>query len=294
MRKIRVGALLATAALGLGLLAACGEESETPTPTPEISFAAGTTMARLNEAQSITIGTKWDQPGFGQVDLAGVPQGFDVEIGKIIAQELGIPVENIEWVETISRVREEYIETDRVDIVIATYTINDARKERIDFAGPYYVAGQQIMTRKGDDSITGPEDFEDGTKKVCSVTGSTPSQNILQYLADPGQQLALFDSYDLCLDPLRNGDVDAVTTDNVILLGYVAKSPDDFQLVGTKFTEEPYGIGLKKGDDDFRDFINDVLEKIAADGRYAQAWTSTAGEFDPTVPEMPEVNRYSS
>jgi glutamate transport system substrate-binding protein len=83
-----------------------------------------------------------------------------------------------------------------------------------------------------------------------------------------------------------------VTTDNVILLGYIAQSPDDFQLVGSKFTDEPYGIGVKKGDDEFRSFINDVLEKIAADGRYAQAWSSTAGEFDPQIPEAPEVNRY--
>jgi glutamate transport system substrate-binding protein len=249
-------------------------------------------MARLNQAQRIVIGTKFDQPGFGLVGLDGKPAGFDVEIGKIIAGELGIPEANIEYLETPSRIREEVLEQGRVDIVVATYTINDARKERIDFAGPYYVAGQQIMTRKGDSSITGPDSFRAGDKKVCSVTGSTPSQNIVSYLADEGQQLVLFDTYDLCLDPLRRGDVDAVTTDNVILLGYVARSPDDFQLVGTKFTVEPYGIGVKKGDDDFRDFINDVLEEIAGDGRYGAAWTATAGSFDPNVPEAPAVNRY--
>ncbi len=293
MRSLRVAAIGATLALGLGLLTACGgEEGGGPAPSPSVSFAAGTTMAELNEAQAITIGTKFDQPGFGLANLEGVPEGFDVEIGKIIATELGIPVENIEWVETPSRVREEAIETDQVDIVVATYTINDARKERIDFAGPYYVAGQQIMTRADDDSIDGPEDFEAGDKKVCSVTGSTPAANIVNYLANEAEQLVLFDTYDRCLDPLRNGDVDAVTTDNVILLGYVSQTPEDFKLVGTKFTEEPYGIGVKKGDDEFRDFINNVLEEIFADGRYAAAWTATAGEFDPTVPEAPVVDRY--
>lgn len=296
MRRRQAAAFGAVLALGLSALAACGggEPGTDPTPEPDVSFAAGTTMARLHDAQKITIGTKFDQPGFGLVNLEGVPEGFDVEIGKIIATELGIPVENIEWVETPSRVREEYIEQGRVDIVVATYTINDARKERIDFAGPYYVAGQQIMVRADDDSITGPEDFESGDKKVCSVTGSTPAGNIVQYLADEATQLVLFDTYDKCLDPLRNGDVDALTTDNVILLGYVSQSPEDFKLVGTKFTDEPYGIGLKKGDDEFRSFINDVLEEIFVDGRYAKAWTDTAGKFDPTVPEAPEVDRYTS
>jgi len=297
MRLNRSAAIGAVLALGLGALAACGggdDPGTDPTPEPTVSFEAGTTMAELNEAQSITIGTKFDQPGFGLANLEGVPEGFDVEIGKIIATELGIPVDNIEWVESPSRVREEYIETDRVDLVVATYTINDARKERIDFAGPYYVAGQQIMTRADDDSITGPDDFRDGTKKVCSVTGSTPAANIVSYLDDQATQLVLFDTYDKCLDPLRNGDVDAVTTDNVILLGFVSQSPEDFKLVGTKFTVEPYGIGVKKGDDEFRSFINDVLEEIFEDGRYAQAWTDTAGQFDPTVPEAPEVNRYTS
>jgi glutamate transport system substrate-binding protein len=293
-RSTAVGAILA---LGLATLAACGGSTEPesdPTPAPEVSFEPGTTMDRLNKAQAIRIGTKFDQPGFGLANLDGVPEGFDVEIGKIIATELGIPVENIEWVESPSRVREEYLEQDRVDIVVATYTINDARKERIDFAGPYYVAGQQIMVRADDDSITGPEDFRAGDKKVCSATGSTPAANIATYLADEATQLVLFDTYDKCLDPLRNGDVDALTTDNVILLGYVSQSPDDFKLVGTKFTVEPYGIGVKKGDDAFRSFINDVLEKIAADGRYAKAWTDTAGQFDPSVPDAPAVDRYPS
>lgn len=299
MRLTRAAAISAVLALGLAGLAACGGEdgsggSTDSTPAPSVTFEPGTTMYRLNQEQKIRIGTKFDQPGFGLANLEGVPEGFDVEIGKIIAYELGIPEENIEWIETPSRVREEYIQQGRVDIVVATYTINDDRKQRVDFAGPYYIAGQQIMVRADDDSITGPDDFRSGDKKVCSATGSTPAKNIENYLADVGSQLVLFDTYDKCLDPLRNGDVDAVTTDNVILLGYVSQYPGEFKLVGTKFTVEPYGIGLKKGDDAFRDFINDVLEKIYADGRYAAAWSATAGQFDPTIPEAPKVDRYAS
>jgi len=294
MRYTRPVVLMAATALAVTVAACGGNSKDTAAPAAPkpVSFPAGTTMESLNKAQKIRIGTKFDQPGFGLKGLDGKPAGFDVEIGKIIAGELGIAPEKIEWVETPSKVREEYLEQGKVDLVVATYTINDERKKRVDFAGPYYVAGQQIMTRKGDSSITGPDSLRDGTKKVCSVTGSTPAKNIGSYLKDQTRQLVLFDVYSKCADALKNNQVDAVTTDNVILTGLVASSPSDFQLVGTKFTQEPYGVGLKKGDTAFRTFVNDVLERIGTDGRYAKAWTTTAGKFDPGTPAAPAVNRY--
>jgi glutamate transport system substrate-binding protein len=297
MRISRSVALAAATALALGV-AACGGGNSAgrgngvAARQRSVSFQAGTTMETLNKAQKIRIGTKFDQPGFGLKGLDGQPAGFDVEIGKIVAGELGIAPAKIEWVETPSKVREEYIEQSKVDLVVATYTINDERKKRVDFAGPYYVAGQQIMTRKGDSSITGPDSLRDATKKVCSVTGSTPAKNIAQYLKNKTTQLVLFDVYSKCADALKNKQVDAVTTDNVILTGLVSTSSGDFQLVGTKFTQEPYGIGLKKDDQPFRTFVNDVLGKIAKDGRYATAWTATAGKFDPSTPAAPTVDRY--
>ncbi|WP_422770721.1 glutamate ABC transporter substrate-binding protein [Plantactinospora sp. WMMC1484] len=296
MRMTRVAAAAAAAALAL-TVAACGGDDggDEGTGAGSKTFEAGTTMERLNKAQKIVIGTKFDQPGFGLKGLDNKPAGFDVEIGKILAGELGIPEDKIEYIETPSAVREEVLEQGKADIVVATYTINDKRKERIDFAGPYYVAGQHIMVRSDDSSITGPDSFKAGDKKVCSVQGSTPGDNIKQYLANPaspGEQLVLFDGYQKCVDALTNGQVDAVTTDNVILLGYVANSDGKFKLTGEKFTEEPYGIGVKKGDTAFRDFINDTLEKIYADGRYEKAWKDTAGKFDENVPQGPAVNRY--
>ncbi|MFY1695020.1 MULTISPECIES: glutamate ABC transporter substrate-binding protein [unclassified Solwaraspora] len=295
MRMSRVAAVAAAAALALSV-AACGDNSDgTGSENPDVAtptFEAGTTMARLSEAGKITVGTKFDQPGFGLLGLDGKPAGFDVEIAKLIAAELGIEADDIEYVEAPSAVREEVIEQGRVDIVVATYTINDARKERIDFAGPYYVAGQHIMVGADDDSITGPESFEAGDKKVCSVQGSTPAENIQEYLANAGEQLVLFDVYDKCVEALRGGQVDAVTTDNVILLGFIAENEGEFKLAGEQFTEEPYGIGVAKGDDAFRDFINDTLEKIYEDGSYAQAWESTAGAFDDNTPTGPAVDRY--
>lgn len=293
MRITRVAAVAAIAALTFTVAACGGDDGDGgDTGAGSKSFEAGTTMERLNKAQKITIGTKFDQPGFGLKGLDGKPAGFDVEIAKIIAEELGIPEDKVEYIETPSAVREEVIEQGKADVVVATYTINDKRKERIDFAGPYYVAGQHIMVKADDNSITGPDSFKAGDKKVCSVQGSTPAENIKQYLANPGEQLVVFAGYQQCVDALKGGQVDAVTTDNVILLGFIAKNEGQYKLAGEKFTEEPYGIGVKKGDTAFRNFINDTLEKIYSDGRYEQAWKDTAGKFDSNVPTGPTVNRY--
>jgi glutamate transport system substrate-binding protein len=291
MRSSRLVALAAVAALILG---ACGTDDDGGNgdggDTPQ--FDEGTTMAELAEAGTLRVGTKFDQPLFGQVDLEGVPQGFDVEIAKIIADELGISEDNITWTEAQSAVREELLERDEVDIVVATYTINPERKERIDFAGPYYIAGQHIMVRADETEITGPDSFSDETKTVCSVQGSTPSENIREYLANEEEQLVLFGGYQECVDALDAGDVDAVTTDNVILLGYISDAPDAYKLVesGT-FTEEPYGIGVQKDDTEFRNWINDVLEASFEDGRYEEAWNATAGATGEPI-TIPTVDRY--
>ena len=296
MRITRYAATLG--ALGL-VLAGCSSEagqqaqeatSNAPEVAQDVDFPAGSTMARLAEAGTITIGTKFDQPGFGLANPQGVPEGFDVEVAKIVAGGLGIAPEDIQWKETVSANRESFIQNGDVDIVVATYTINDARKQLIDFAGPYYVAGQDIMVATGNPlGIQGPDDL--AGKRVCSVEGSTPAQNIRDNY--PEAQLTLFDVYSKCADALRNGQVDAVTTDNVILTGLVQGGQGAFELVGNPFTQEPYGIGLKKGDDDFRGYINDTLEQSFQDGSWAAAWDRTAGAITgEPAPETPEVDRY--
>lgn len=292
MRVTRIGALAAVAALSFGVAACGGDDSGSGGADPDKSFPAGSTMERLNKAQAIKVGTKFDQPGFGQKGLSGKPEGFDVEIAKLIVKELGIPESKIEYVETPSKVREDVIQNGTVDLVAATYTINDTRKERIAFAGPYYEAGQNIMVRKDDSSITGPDSFKDGSKKVCSVTGSTPAEEIKKYVKDVASQLVLFDTYDKCRDALKGQQVDAVTTDNVILLGFIAKDEASFKMAGDNFTKEPYGIGVKKEDTDFRNFINDVLEKAFSDGSWKKAWDDTAGKFGATLGDPPTLNRY--
>jgi glutamate transport system substrate-binding protein len=286
MKRMRLP-LLALAAVGALALSACSTTPEGPANEPEESpeFEAGTTMAELAEAGEITIGTKFDQPLFGLQGPSGTPEGFDVEIGKIIAAELGISEDNINWVETVSANREPFIENGEVDIVVATYTINDERKEVISFAGPYYQAGQSILVLSDNDDIESEEDLVG--QPVCSVTGSTPAAN----LEALGAEVVATDAYGNCLEPLRSGQVVAVSTDNVILAGLAAQNEGEFKVVGEPFTEEPYGIGLAKDDTDFRMWINDVLEEAYEDGRYEEAWNATAGTVLPYV-EPPAVDRY--
>lgn len=289
MKRMRLP-LIALAAAGALALSACAggtpaAEETTDAPAEEVTFEAGTTMAALNEAGTITIGTKFDQPLFGLKGPDGKPVGFDVEIGKLIASELGIPEDKIVWTETVSSNREPFIEGGQVDIVIATYTINDDRKTKVSFAGPYYEAGQSILVLADNDDITSEDDLVG--QPVCSVTGSTPAKK----LEELGAQPLLTDTYSNCLEPLRNGAVVAVSTDNVILAGLAAQNEGEFKVVGKPFTQEPYGIGLALEDTDFRMWINDVLEKIAEDGRYEDAWNSTAGTVLEFVP-APAVNRY--
>jgi glutamate transport system substrate-binding protein len=288
IRRLPFAAVVVAAALAM---TACGGGSGTSaggtTTTPAKTFAAGSTMARLSEAKKIKVGTKFDQPLFGLKPPSGDPEGFDTEIARIIASELGIPEDGIEWVETVSANREPFIQGGQVDIVVATYTINDTRKQKVDFAGPYYEAGQSILVLEKNTDIKGPDDL--AGKKVCTVSGSTPAKNMTEKY--PQAQLQLTDAYSKCLEPLRQGQVDAVTTDNVILSGFMDQNPGEFKLVGEPFTKEPYGIGLKKDDRDFRMFINDVLEASYKDGRWKKAWEDTAGEVLET-PEPPKVDRY--
>ena len=293
MRTPRFSCLALAAALSLSL-AACGggdDEAEVATPEAEVEeapeFEAGSRMAELSEAGKLTVGTKFDQPLFGMANLEGEPEGFDVEIAKLLAAKLGIKEDGIEWVESVSANREPFLEQGRVDMVVATYTMNDKRDMVVDFAGPYFLAGQDIMVAKGNPKkIMGPDDL--AGNKICSVSGSTPAATVQDEYGVTTADLTLFDTYLKCKDALSNGQVDAVTTDNVILAGYVDESPDEFELVGEPFTEEPYGIGIPEGQEDFCDWINETLAEAAEDGSYAEAFESTAGEVIETTPELPE------
>lgn len=121
----------------------------------------------------LTVGIKYDQPGLGLRNPDGSFSGFDVEVAEYVAGKLGVAPENIEFKESPSAQRETLIQNGEVDYIVATYSITDARKEKVDFAGPYFIAGQSLLVKSDNTDITGPDSLNGG-KKLCSVTGSTP------------------------------------------------------------------------------------------------------------------------
>jgi glutamate transport system substrate-binding protein len=290
----RASCLLAMCAVGL-VAAATGCTSGTPGSggsnppiATNINVPANSTMAHLRDRGTIMIGTKFDQPMFGLKNPAtGKPEGFDVEIGKLIAAKLGIPADRIGWVETGSANRELFILQGRVDAVIATYRITDKRKQLIDFAGPYYIAGQSLMVQAGNPAgIHRPDDLAGNS--VCSVEGSASSTTIRELV--PTADVVLFDSFSKCADALQNGQVQAVTTDDTILAGLRSLDPDDFELVGAPFTKEPYGIGIPKGREDFVGFVDRTLQQSFDDGEWAAAWNRTAGKILGPAPAPPTLD----
>src|SRR5439155_8144172 len=203
-------------------------------------------------------------------------EGFDVEIAKLMAVgifggTLQSATSKINFVEAVSAVRETVIENATVDIVVATYTINDARKQRVSFAGPYYIAHQDTMVKKDDTSIKSVTDLNG--KKVCTVSGSTSEKNLRAKA--PQAEVTLLPTYSQCAEQLTDGRVVAVTTDSPILAGLVQRSNGAFKLVNAPFSDEPYGIGLKRDDQGFRDFLNNRLEAIERGGQWATAFKDT-------------------
>ena len=152
-------------------------------------------------------------------------------------------------------------------------------------AGPYYVTGQQLMVAADDDSIAGPEDLEG--KEVCSVTGSTSIETVeKEYGATPRG----FDTYSECRDQLVAGQVDAVTTDGAILLGYAAENPDELKVVGDPFSEERYGVGYTLGDTAFCEYIQETLQAAMDDGTWLEAFEATLGVSTDEEPEPPTMD----
>lgn len=273
-RSIRLG----IGAMALAVVAtACGGGQETSVTE---SAADG----------NLVVGIKFDQPGLGQRNPDGTFSGFDVRVAEYVADKLGVAPENIEFKESPSGQRETLIQNGEVDYIVGTYSITDERKEKVDFAGPYFVAGQSLLVRADNQNITGPESLRGG-KILCSVAGSTPAQHIKDEYAED-VQLQEYDTYSACVAALRNGSVDALTTDDIILAGYAAQSPGEFKVVGEPFTVEKYGIGLAKGDDESRAKINDAIEAMIADGSWERAFNETVGASGYPLPEPPSVDRY--
>ncbi len=280
--------MFAALAVALVLASACGggssdSKSTSPTTAPK-AFAAGSTMDQIVKRGKITIGVKYDVALFGQLDpVTRKVDGFDVALGKAIAHELGLKDEQIEFVEAISANRIPYLQEDKADLVISTMTINADRKQQIEFSRPYYLAGQSILVMKSNTTINSVTDLNG--KRVCSAQGSTSEQNIVAKA--PQAQLLSLQTYSACVSSMKDGRVDAVSTDDIILAGFAA-ADKDLKLTGPTFTTEAYGIGMKKGKTDMQKFVDDLLTSMLSDGRWETLYKQYFGNVTglPTSTEM--------
>ncbi|MGW5875637.1 glutamate ABC transporter substrate-binding protein [Nocardiopsis terrae] len=278
MRARRINSALGGVAVLALTLTACGTADVGGTGSGDDSGDGG--------GDTITIGVKYDQPGLG-LDEGGTPVGFDVDVATYIAEELGYSADQIEWTEAASANRESFLQQGTVDMIAATYSITDERRDVVDFAGPYYVAQQDILTQAGDSDINGPDDLEG--KVLCSASGSRSAHNITEDMGIDAE-LREAGNYSECLELLNNGTVDAVTTDNTILAGFAAQNPDDFRMVNNPFGEERYGVGLPAGSTERCEEINEAITKMWEDGSATEYLNSAFGEtdfaFEESTPEL--------
>ena len=274
--KRTVGTLLATA-LGLTLAAGCG--------TPEVQKPKVIASATIAGGK-LTIGIDEDQPGLGYKDSDGNLSGFDYETAKYVAGALGVQPSDITWVEATPDNREKLLEQGKVQMIFSTYSITDERKKVVDFAGPYFEAHQSLLVRLNDTDITGPTTLH--RKTLCSVTGTTSAQYIEDhYKGDI--TLRQYPRFSDCVSALADGKVDAVTTDDVILAGYAASSKykGTLKVVGNGFTDELYGVGVKKGDTALVAKVDAALKQFIDSGAWKEALDKTVGPSGYTIPAPP-------
>ena len=276
-----------TRALALGLVlafvaTACSAPATTPSPTAATTAAAtkprldlSTYQYALQTKGKIRIGTQEDNTPFSvKIPATGKWDGFDVAIGREIAKAIFGDAEDpekfIEWVAVTSATRIPAITDNKADIVVKTFTINEERKAQIDFSDVYFRTGQRILVKK--DNTTIKEAADMAGKTICSQRGSTSEKNILTATNNAARPL-LLDSYPACLLALQQGQADAVSTDETILFGLVKQDPNT-KIVGAYFSDEPYGIGIKKsaGGDrtGFVDFINRTMITLITTGTWAK------------------------
>lgn len=311
MRIARMAALTAMAALALSA-AACGEEgtptpsgagngSDAPggdtcqtsgttfTPASSVAITGSPTYDKIKTAAKVVVGVKFDQPFLGYKDAQGTRCGFDIEVAQYVASKLGIDPTKIEYKEIASANRETAIKGGEVDYYVGTYSITDKRKNDVSFAGPYYIAGQDLLVRKDETSITGKETLKG--KKVCSATGSTPIQRVRDEGLTEPENIVEFKTYSECVSQLLDKKVDAMTTDDAILKGYAAQAGGELKVVGKPFSTEKYGIGLPKDDKALRDYVNDQIEAAFTDGTWQKVYDGTLGKSGSSA-SPPPLERY--
>ena len=270
--------MVAVACLLLLAVACGGGEEPSEQPAGEGNgngggqqFEAGTTMAKLQDEGKVVIGVKYDVPPFGfQNPESGEVEGFDVDLGNIIASELGVEAE---FEEAISDNRIPFLQDGTVDLILSTMTITTDRDTEIDYSRPYFIAHGRILAPKGSD-IQGIDDLNG--KRVCTALGSTYESTIKEQA--PDADLELVDSYSECTELLQNESIDAISTDDVILTGMIIQDKS-LELVGDQLTVEPYGVGIAQGDKELKGFVDGVIEEFLQSGEFDKLYEKWVGQY---------------
>lgn len=310
MRTLRKAAIFGAAVAALALSACSGSASkdkeadeELQEKVGEYAMTAATDLpagliADIKERGVLKVGSKFDQPLIGQKDAAtGKIEGFDAEMARLLTMRIFGEVNeeeggNLQFIETTSENRETYVNDGTVDVVIASYSMYPERLEKFDFAGPYFETGQNVMVKADNTDITSVADL--AGKNVCIAEGSGSIENLKK--ENPDAEINTLKDYAACAESLENGTHDAVSTDSTILYGFVSAKPDVFKVLPDSniFTDEPYGIGMKLGETDARNFMNDMIEEAISNGDWKKAFDLSFGAAGMAVPADPKVNRYEA
>ncbi|GAA4900134.1 glutamate ABC transporter substrate-binding protein [Streptomonospora salina] len=243
--------------------------------------------ASVAGAEMLRIGVKPDQPGLSLRAEDGTFEGFDVDVAHYIAAELGVERADVEFVGVTSHEREQVLVSGEVDLVLATYSITQLRKTRVAFGGPYYVAHQDILVQAGDTSVADAADLEG--KVLCQGAGSNSANRIIRERGIDAERVER-PAYSDCIDLLAEGEVDAVSTDDLILAGYLETAPSSFNLVNAPFTNEKYGVGVAKEDVAGCEAVNRAITRMYQDGTAAwllRKWFGDSGlDINTSVPQF--------
>jgi glutamate transport system substrate-binding protein len=290
--KIHRGAMVAiVAVLAIAGIALFGTRSTvatgiTPAVAQSVAFPAGTTMDKIARDGVLRVGTRFDHPGLSARNLRGEQEGYEIDLVRYLAGKLGVPADRIEWTEANSASREQLLQQDKVDIVVATLSITDKRRQVISFGGPYLQISNDLVTAKGNPKgITDPQ-TPHGVR-VCSTLGGAVSASVRKNF--PDTNLIEFDVSSKCIDALKNGSVDALATQGPIGAGYVSKDQKDLELINKPFAKEVWGVGIGKGDVAFCEFINTAITDFYADGSAAEAWADSLGRYTAQQAAMPAL-----
>ncbi|GAB1820248.1 serine/threonine-protein kinase [Herbidospora sp. RD11066] len=249
------------------------DPAPSPTPGPTGQAGAGV-LEKAEKTGRLTIGVKGDLPGLGfDNDADGTPEGFEVEVGRYIARELGAKVVEVQTVSAFNRV--QALTSGAVDLVVATYASDSSQNDEVTFAGPYYQAHNDVLVAD-DSGISSAADLRG--KRLCIRPGTNPPE-IKQWLSDQGiamQDVAGKDAGD-CMDMLRTGLVDALPGDDIMLAGFAHREQVKYRVLGLGVGLARYSVGLPKGEVKTCEAVRAAIVKLYKTGTARRLMTKYFG-----------------